>query len=332
MDDPKLEKLTEFLSIKSKQKATTKEILSRLGLWGSKEEFKEWRRPHVQSGVLVLGRGRGGTVSLGVQGSLAGGTKSTEFAGLSPKAKRILELIPQEGSIGNTRLRARLGMSVEEYMTSRKDLLTAGLIEKGKGRGGSVSRTSKGLGAFVPLSKKTLVAKESDLYAPLKDGYAEKVLPEGADFHYSRITAFLAGKEKTGMWSRPDVTYIQVTDYPNLPTPIVEVTSFEVKPHDAVSLAGVYEAAAHSRWAHNCYLVVEAVSKEEAVKDDVTNECERLGVGLLTMFKEPEGYQFAEKLEPKTQDPNPELLDDFLDKVFSDSETKKKEFRKWIRK
>ena len=255
-----------------------------------------------------------------------------ELEGLSATAKRILELIPQDGSIGNVRLRSKLGLSVEEYWKARKELLDLGLIEKGKGRGGSVSRTGKGLAAHIPLNRKTLVEEESALYSPLNN-WADKELSEGVDFHFARVTAFLGSKEKKGKWSRPDVTYVQVTDYSNLPTPVVEVTSFEVKPHDSgKDLASVYEAAAHARWAHNCYLVVEAASREEPIDEVVEKECERLGVGLLTMFQSGDGYQFVEKLEPRTQSPDPKELNDYLDRVFSGNEAKKKEFHKWIRK
>jgi hypothetical protein len=227
-------------------------------------------------------------------------------------------------------------LSVEEYWKYRKELLDPGLIEKGKGRGGSVHRTGKGLDTYVPLNRQALVGEEKELYPPLLD-WVKAELGKGAeesnDYHYAAITSNLAGKEKRGKWSRPDVTYVQVTDYAYLPTPVVEVTSFEVKPHDvAKDLASVYEAAAHSRWAHNSYLVVEAASKDELIDQSIEKECERLGVGLLRMFRGGDGYEFVEQLEPGMQTPDPEELNFNLERIFSVDEAEKRKFQKWIRK
>ncbi len=59
---------------------------------------------------------------------------------------RLLALVPQTGSVSNTRLRTELarrpGWDEERYWETRKRLRQKGLIEVGRGRGGSVRRVS----------------------------------------------------------------------------------------------------------------------------------------------------------------------------------------------
>jgi len=64
---------------------------------------------------------------------------------LSEAAKRLFHMIPNGGkSIGNFQLHRRMGVGVEisknDYTTARTELLNAGLITLGRGRGGSVKR------------------------------------------------------------------------------------------------------------------------------------------------------------------------------------------------
>ncbi len=112
-------------------------------------------------------------------------------------------------------------------------------------------------------------------------------------------------------------------------TPIVEVTSFEVKTRDqATNLASVYESTAHGRYAHNCYLVLESNGKEDAVDPYIEDECRRHGVGIMKMFKDKSGYDFLDQyLEPNRQNPDSRELDEFLKKIFSQDEKEEKKIR-----
>ena len=64
-------------------------------------------------------------------------------APLSSHQSALLALVPPDGStVGNTSLREQLGWDEAAYVAVRDELVAAGLIEKGKGRGGSVKRIS----------------------------------------------------------------------------------------------------------------------------------------------------------------------------------------------
>jgi hypothetical protein len=60
---------------------------------------------------------------------------------MTEQAEKMLALIPENGNIGNVSLRKALGETPEAYFSVRQELLTAGLIATGRGKGGSVHRT-----------------------------------------------------------------------------------------------------------------------------------------------------------------------------------------------
>ncbi len=333
MEDIPFEKLRKFLLSKPKSRATNSAILE-LGLWNNLDEFRAWRKPYIQSGNLHLSRGYGGgLVSLTKEiPENKSEVEAKQLEGLSPDARKILELIPQDGlPIGNVRLRSKLGLSLDDYWKHRQELIQMKLIEKGKGRGGSVLRTTRGSEATSDLDT-SLVNDEKELYEPLRK-LVEKEYAEGAEYSYPLITAYLKGTSKKGKWSRPDVALVQVSDYPYLPTPVVEVTSFEVKTRDQASnLANVYESAAHGRYAHNCYLVLEANGKDDVVDSYVEDECRRHGVGIMKMFRDKDGYELDLYLEPQRQNPDSRELDEFLKKIFSQDAKEERKFKKEIKR
>lgn len=208
---------------------------------------------------------------------------------LSEKAKQLLNAIPQDGShIGNTSLRSSLNWG-EEYWDIRQQLLDNGLIVVGRGRGGSVARTTVAPG-FEVTAKATLagllVKDEFDLYEPLrkwlKSDWGGAAEADG-DYYWVEVTASPSGrKRESGKWSRPDLTFVQVSTYELIPKPTVEVTSFEVKRYnEALDLSNVYEAASHSRWTHYSYLVIEDTkSKPLEPEPRFLRELSRFGVGL----------------------------------------------------
>lgn len=64
-------------------------------------------------------------------------------APLSPQQSTLLALVPADGSaIGNSSLREQLGWDETAYAAVRDELVAACVLEKGKGRGGSVRRLS----------------------------------------------------------------------------------------------------------------------------------------------------------------------------------------------
>jgi len=250
---------------------------------------------------------------------------------LSSDGKRLLELVPPDGVfIGNRALqrRSKLGKS---YWKIREQLVEGGFLTLGKGRGGSVARLAVKAAAAPPKKGRLFVRKESELYEPLKkylkEDWGKGV--EGGDFFEVLITGTARKKQRaSGQWSRPDVTVVEVNTYEYLPQPVLEVTTFEVKKFsDAENIRSVYEAAAHSRWAHFSYLVTEVPGPDFEFPERFVSELERFNVGLLFMWKERGKWQFEEQeWESDRLNPEPEELNGLL-KVFFQDCPREKEFK-----
>jgi hypothetical protein len=96
---------------------------------------------------------------------------------LSKGAKKLLSLVPPDGVfIGNRTLQKRARLNKKHYWDLRKELVAAGLLTRGKGRGGSVARLGVKIEAVPLISKKrrVLVKKEAELYEPLRQWLADE--------------------------------------------------------------------------------------------------------------------------------------------------------------
>lgn len=111
------------------------------------------------------------------------------------------------------------------------------------------------------------------------------------------------------------------------------MSTFEVKRFvDAQNIASVYEAAAHSRWAHYAYLVVEVPDADYKFPERFMSELERFKIGLVLMWKDGGGWHFEqEEYETERLSPDPKELDLLL-KYFFENKKKLKEFRRAIGK
>lgn len=253
---------------------------------------------------------------------------------LSEQAQKLLQLIPVDGSfVGNTSLRRKSGLG-DDYWKVRNDLEEAGLIALGRGRGGSVALQ---LSAATPINAVdtaptgNLVHEEVDLYEPVRKllnddwGTAAK---ESEDFFELRITASPRGRQRdSGQWSRPDLTLVEVNTFEYLPGSNLEVTTFEVKKFgDVQNIASVYEAAAHSRWAHYAYLVAEIPEENYEFPDRFISEIQRFRVGLITLWRDNKEWKFGVETDPERLTPEPKELESLLKTFFSDSK-RAKEFK-----
>jgi hypothetical protein len=150
-------------------------------------------------------------------------------AGVSPEAEMVLAALPADGSsIGGLRLRSLLDLDNETYTRARNELHAAGLIVRGRGKGGTVARaTAKSESSTA--SRARLVGKESDLYDPFLQ-WLQADLDGQPGFAHAKRTASAKGwSHGSGKWSRPDVTAVQVVTYEWLPSVTVEVLSYEIK-------------------------------------------------------------------------------------------------------
>lgn len=82
---------------------------------------------------------------------------------LSPQQSALVALVPADGStIGNASLRERLGWDEATYAAVRDALVAAGVLEKGRGRGGSVRRASQ----VAPQDRAAVIRGDKTAQAP----------------------------------------------------------------------------------------------------------------------------------------------------------------------
>jgi hypothetical protein len=146
----------------------------------------------------------------------------------------------------------------------------------------------------------------------------------------SEITASQGRRATGGKWTRPDVIIAAVRTYQFTPGKRLEIITFEVKPNVATAFEGVYEALAHSVFAHRAYLAVnvkEYKDVEEIPDDRITLECERHGVGYMT-FGDPSDYGTFEVVNAaRLREPDPFEVDNFIRKQLnSDNQDQLREF------
>lgn len=89
------------------------------------------------------------------------------------------------------------------------------------------------------------------------------------------------GGRGAGRLSRPDFTLAEIRTWKFHPRPSLEVFSFEVKNRAGTSVSAAYEAHAHGRMVHYCYLVCPRTTMFRDDELQLAETCRSLGVGLL---------------------------------------------------
>jgi hypothetical protein len=264
--------------------------------------------------------------------------------------QRLYDLTPADGrSIGNGALRDLLKTAFageeftqEDYFDLRNSLMADGKLERGRGQGGSVHRVlSSGPvppGAGTPTTTEvaepveTLPAAEADLYSPFRSAIENGYVPDNDLKPWiCEITAFQGRRNTGGRWTRPDVVLVAIQTFAYVPDKVFEVITFEIKPDLGTALDGVFEAAAHSAFAHRSYLAFPD-SKEydnSPLFDRITDECTRFGLGLI-LFEDVgnwDTYDF--QVEAERRDPDPQAVNDFIKGQIS--EKSREEIQRWFR-
>jgi hypothetical protein len=92
----------------------------------------------------------------------------------------------------------------------------------------------------------------------------------------------------------------------------------------------VFEAASHSRFAHEGYLVLEWVEKDFSIDDprldQVIRECRRFGIGLMTLEKHYSSYRIHTRLEAHRREPKDNDVEAWLDYALNRRSEAEKEF------
>jgi len=314
----KAQRVYDYL-LKSK-KATRKEITDHCDI--AKGEFHKIRRELVRQGHVEALKGRwGGLILSSGQGTETkaevAGEEST--ATLSREAETLYGLIPDRDTITNRELQMRLKNKLKEkdepieefakrFWKYRQELLDQDLIEKRRGRGGSVRRVEK-----HELAK--FVEDESKLYPELVKWLK---LNDVAELHSKKWEAWVCDTSRehhpreSGKWSRPDVTVVKIKEYDFAPEKEFIVVGYEIKQHDdRDDTKGVFEAASHSKFCHECYLVIET-SEEEAIESEeppekLRSDLRRFGVGFGWLYRQKAGkeYVFVPLWDAVSRPPNP---------------------------
>ena len=242
----------------------------------------------------------------------------------------LLAMVPHDAPIGNVTLRARLGWDEALYWDIRNRVMGRGLLVSGRGKGGSVRLVPQtpvqlsvsqvetppmvnGPTATAPEQYVT----ERDLYGPmgevLKNGWAKDL---SLDSVIVAITAQQGSKQTGGKWTRPDITVASLRTFPYVPGRHFDVITFEVKPHDQVNVAAVYEALAHLRAATRSYVLLHVPhsfkQSLQAVIEETISEAKQHGVGVIIAEKPGDYDTWEEQVEAVRHEPDPARLNDFL--------------------
>ena len=106
----------------------------------------------------------------------------------------------------------------------------------------------------------------------------------------------------------------------------MDIISFEIKTYNDFSVTGVFETAAHSKYATKSYLCAylpDGWDKTAPEYERIKSECERFGIGLI-YFTDPNDYSDYDILvEPKRSNPDPFDMDKFISIQIEDRNKKK---------
>lgn len=258
--------------------------------------------------------------------------------------QKLYELTPIDGrAIGNGALREVLRAAVpadqfseEDYWDLRNSLITDGRLEKGRGKGGSVRRViaieSPATAALADASSQFVSAAEASLYEPFQKAIQNGYVPDNDLKPWvCEITASQGRRNTGGVWTRPDVTLIAMQTFTYTPDKIFQVVTFEIKPSVETALAGVYEAAAHSAFAHRSFLAFPAFKDYDRnpTFERIRQECLRFNLGLI-LFEDVavwDTYEF--ELDELSSQPEPHRVNDFIKGQIS--EKNREEIQRWFR-
>lgn len=248
--------------------------------------------------------------------------------------QELLGKVPTDGSpIGNVTLSSDLGWEDELYWSIRNRLIGNGVLEKGRGRGGSVRRAeSHEIGtpeihadpltaSMAPATSPGMIRRvpEDELYEPMSKAIHERWAKEaGFDAYFVEVIAKQGRRETGGKWSRPDILVAAMTTYPWVPGKYLDVITFEVKPADFIDITAVYEAVAHYRAAHRAYVLLHVpdwiAAGTEDILSEICEEAKRQGIGVIVADDPADGTTWDERIEAVRHEPEPKRLNDFLAK------------------
>jgi hypothetical protein len=252
----------------------------------------------------------------------------------------------QGNRAGNTALQRELGWDEAKYWKIHQQLFNDGLIEKGKGYGGSVILTTvpaeprdglpmEGIEITQNAVAEALAKEytsELQLYPIVKKQLeAHWTLRRQLDDCHCEITGLQGRRETGGSWSRPDLAIIAFRKYEFLPERVFELFSFEVKPATDVSVKGVMEALAHREAATRSFVIYHTAGKDFSAfpeAERIEELAARHGIGVYAAKDVNDFNQWEEVVTAVRANPDPEAVDTFIRRTLS--EEAKTKLRKWF--
>lgn len=254
------------------------------------------------------------------------------------KYEQMLKIVPEDGtSIGNVTLLGKLKWKEEVFWEIRDKLIDLGVLEKGRGKGGSVRRVlgvqSQQLSSEKIYSEAERI-KEKELYEPMATVIKERWIKDNRfDDAIVEIVAQQGRRETGGKWTRPDIVVASLTTFAYVPGKFFDLITFEVKPHDAVDITVVYEALAHLRASTKSYVLLHIpkpiLSSYQDIIEQICEEAKRHGIGVI-IAEDPAKYEtWEEKAEAYRREPDPEKLNEFI--TVQTNQAFKEKIIKWLR-
>ena len=237
------------------------------------------------------------------------------------------------GHAGNVALQRALGWEQEAYWPIRDRLVDSGLLELGRGRGGSVSLVTQSpaiqssstefAGSTAPTEAPTRIP-ESNLYEPV----AEVLRREWARdlrfrSHVVEVTAKQGRRDTGGTWTRPDIVTAALRVFPHVPGKFFDIITFELKPLDGIDVTAVFEALSHRRAATQAYVWLHVPSSEESNEEltellkRIEEEALRYGVGMIVGANPSDYASWDLRLRAVRFEPDPESLNEFIAQQLS---------------
>ncbi len=253
---------------------------------------------------------------------------------VSEKQDQLIAKIKEIGGhAGNVTLQRELGWEEDAYWPIRDRLVDSGLLELGRGRGGSVSLVTQPLTDHLapagttnapPAHPCSQRMTEGELYDPVADVLRRQW---ARDLRFRslvvEVTARQGRRDTGGTWTRPDIVAAALRVFPHVPGKFFDLITFELKPFDGIDVTAVFEALSHRRAATQAYVWLH-VPAGEASSDDLSSllkrieeEASRHGVGMI-VGADPSDYSSWDlRLRASRFEPDPESLNEFIAQQLS---------------
>lgn len=247
---------------------------------------------------------------------------------LSPDEEKLFRAVPDDGStISNIRVKKKVRWADDKYWAVRDSLVDKGLVVRGRGRGGTLRRTIEipeveqvAVRVDTPISEAHVfdsLRREEELYpgiaAVLRSDWAKdrRISPLAVD-----VVARQGRRDTGGIWSRPDLVTVEVKTFEYVPGKFLDLTTFEVKPADAIDVQAVYEALAHRRSATHSYVWLHVPSSHadslEAAVQSVQQVARAHGIGVIIAASPSDYTTWEEREEAQRVVPDPERMNEFI--------------------